>query len=217
MKIEIGNTKPDHFATYWPEQYELFSHFEYACGIPSVLHTITTLKENGKPNVNFNFAASFTGDGDGYFAIVPLMQHSHTYQNIKRSGEFVINFVSKDYYDHCYDTITHNEEDTDELEAGGFHREAAKTVSCPRMQEAFLVLECKLEKELDLSGSGKAALLIGRVNHIAMEEKYAEGIDAKYDDNGFMQIIHAPKNLKTGEGQASAVAVCKVVRVNEEG
>jgi hypothetical protein len=50
-----------------------------------------------------------------------------------------------------------------------------------------------------------------------MEEQYAKGIDAKYDDNGFMHIIHAPKNLKTGEGQASAVAVCKVVRVNEEG
>lgn len=217
MKIEIRNQKPENFITFWPGQYDIFSHFEYACGIPSILHAVTTLKKNGKPNVNFNFAGSFTGDGDGYFAIIPLYRHTHTYKNILRTGEFVINFISKDYFDRCCDTINQNKDDTDEFEAGGFHKEAAKTVACPRMQEAFLTLECVLEKEMDLSGSGRAALIIGRVNHIAMQEEYAEGIDGKYEDNGFMLNIHAPKNLKTGDGKASAVAVCKVVRVNEEG
>jgi hypothetical protein len=48
-------------------------------------------------------------------------------------------------------------------------------------------------------------------------KEYAKGLDSKYDDNGFMLNIHAPKNLKTGEGIPSAVAVCKIVRVNEEG
>ena len=215
MKIEIGANKPENFTTNWPEQYEIFSHFEYACGIPSVLHAVTTLKENNKPNVNFNAWGSFTGDGDGYFAIIPLYRHTHTYKNILRTGEFVINFISKDYFDSCCNTIQQNEEDTDEFEAGGFHKETAKTVACPRMQEAFLTLECKFEKEMELSGQGRTAIVIGRVNHIAMHEEYAAGIDGKYEDSGFMLNIHAPKNLKTGEGKASGVAVCKIVRVNE--
>ena len=49
MKVEIGSRRPEAFKEYWPGQYELFSHFEYACGIPHVLFVITTVKENGKP------------------------------------------------------------------------------------------------------------------------------------------------------------------------
>ena len=74
-------------------------------------------------------------------------------------------------------------------------------------------MECRLEREMDLSGSGRAALVVGRVNHIAVQKEYAKGIDGKYEDNGFMLNIHSPKDLTTGEGTASAVAVCKVARV----
>ena len=216
MKIEMGTQRPEHLQAHWEGQFEIFSHFEFACGIPSVLHAVTTLKENGKPNVNFNFSGSFTGDGDGYFAVIPIQKRSHTYENCLRTGEFVINFISKTYFDACMATIDHNAEETDELAAGGFHSEQAKTVNCPRIQEAFLSLECRLERELDLSGSGRAALLIGRVQQIAVQEDYAKGLDGKYEDDGFMFNLHSPKNLLTGEGQSSAVAVCKVVRVNAE-
>jgi flavin reductase (DIM6/NTAB) family NADH-FMN oxidoreductase RutF len=217
MKVEIGSRKPENFAEYWPGQYEVFSHFEYACGIPSVLHAVTTLKENGQPNVNFNFSGSFTGDGDGFFAVLPLYRHSHTYRNILRTGEFAVNFLGTRYFDACVATIHRNGDEDDEFEAGGFHAERAVTISCPRIAEAFLSLECSLERELDLSGSGRASLVIGRVKHIAAEEQYATGIDAKYGENGFMLNIHAPKNLITGEGKASAVAVMRIARVNEEG
>lgn len=55
MKIEIGDKLPAHFKECWPGQYEVFSHFEYACSIiPHALFAITTLKENGKPNINFH-------------------------------------------------------------------------------------------------------------------------------------------------------------------
>ncbi len=137
MKIEIGTQKPENFEAYWQGQYEIFSHFEFACGIPSVLHAVTTVKENGRSNVNFNFSGCFTGDGDGYYAIIPIYRHTHTYRNILRTGEFVVNFISKDYFDACMTTIDIDDE-TDEFEAGGFQKEQAKTVACPRMQEAFL-------------------------------------------------------------------------------
>ncbi len=217
MKLEIGNRKPENFAEHWPGQYDVFSHFEFAAGIPSVLHAVTTLKENGAPNVNFNFSGCFTGDGDGYFAVIPLYRHSHTYRNILRTGEFVVNFLGKAYFDACMATIQSSGDDADEFEAGGFHQEPSQTVGCPRMREAFLSLECKLERELDLSGSGRAALIIGRVTHIAAEAAYATGIDGKYGEDGFMINIHSPKNLITGAGATSAVAVLRVARVNEEG
>jgi len=218
MKLEIGEQRPEHFKTYWPGQYEVFSHFEYACGIPSVLFAITTLKANGKPNVCFNGWSSFAGSGDGYYVIMPGMSHKgHTYQNILRTGAFVVNFLGKDYFDACAATIEQNAEETDEVKAGGFTQEPAARVDCLRLQEAFLCLECRFEREIRLSESAPSSLLIGRVVHVAAQEAYAKGIDAKYGEDGFMFNIHAPKNLKTGEGKPSAVAVCKIVRVNEEG
>ena len=212
MKIEIGAQKPEHFTTYWDEQYDIFSHFEYACGIPSLLHVITTVKENGRPNVNFNAWGTFSGDGRGFFAILPLMRHTHTYRNIQRTGEFTVGFIGKDYFDACIATIQNNDDDIDEISAGGFTAEPAKTVAVPRLEEAFLSLECRMEKEVEY---GDSTLIIGRVNHIAMLDEFAGAIDGKYEDNGFMLNIHSPKNLITGEGQASAVAVCRVVRINE--
>jgi len=215
MKIEIGEKRPENFVQYWDGQYDIFHHFEYACGIPSILFAITTRKENGNPNVNFSAWSSFSGDGKGFYAIMPgMLHHTHTYKNIMRTKEFVINFINKDYFDNCIETIKQNSDDTDEILAGGFTEEKAMRVDCPRLKEAFLSLECKLEKDIPMTEL--SSIFIGKVVHVAADEHYANGLDAKYEDNGFMLNIHAPKNLKTGEGKPGAVAACKIIRVNEE-
>ena len=216
MKIEIGEKRPDNFKEYWSGQYNIFSHFEYACGIPSILFAITTLKENGKPNVNFSAWSSFSGDGKGFYSVMPgMLHHTHTYKNIMRTKEFVINFINKEYFDNCIETINQNGDETNEILAGGFTEEKAASIDCPRLKEAFLSLECKLEKDIPMTEL--SSIFVGKVIHIAADENYANGLDGKYEDNGFMLNIHAPKNLKTGEGKPSAVAVCKIVKINEEG
>ncbi|HOP10260.1 MAG TPA: flavin reductase [Oscillospiraceae bacterium] len=218
MKIEIGEKRPENFKEYWPGQYDIFSHFEYACGIPSVLYAITTRKENGKPNVNFNGWSSFSSEGKGFYAVMPsMLHHTHTYKNILLTGEFIINFIGKDYYDACIATINDNDDDSDEIAAGGFTEEKAVTMDCPRLKEAFLSLECRFEKEVKLCDDSMTSVIIGKVIHIAVDENYAAGLDEKYGENGFMLYIHAPKNLKTGAGKPSAVSVCKITRVNEDG
>ena len=49
MKVEMGRTFPANFKALYPEEFELFSHFEVTAAIPTVLFAITTWKENGKP------------------------------------------------------------------------------------------------------------------------------------------------------------------------
>lgn len=145
-----------------------------------------------------------------------LFKGGHTYQNILRTGEFVINFLSPNHYDACIATINSNDEDTDEIAAGSFTPEMANTVACPRIAEAFLCIECTLEKEVEIA-KGVSPLLVGKVSHIAAQEEYAKGLDKKYGEQGFMFYIHAPKNLQTGEGKASGLGVMNIVRVLEEG
>lgn len=94
MKIEIGKDFPQYFKPSYPEEFELFSHFEVTAGIPTVLFAITTWKENGKPNICFHSWSCFHGDKTAFFAVMGnLYQHTHTYANIKREKCFCINFL----------------------------------------------------------------------------------------------------------------------------
>ncbi len=216
MKVEIGNSKPDYFRECWPGQYQIFSHFEFAGGVPSVLFLITTLKENGKPNVCLHAWSAFSGDGGGFFAILTgLMQHTHTYKNILRDKEFCINFLAPSYYDSCIKTIEENGENTDEISIGGFTAEPSKVIKPPRIREAFLTYECTLESFADLSGSGINAMIIGRIQHAAVDEGH-NGVTALCGDKGFMINIHSPKDPKNGEGSQSAIASLQVVKLINE-
>ena len=67
MKIELGQEFPGYFQPLYPEEFELFSHFETAAGIPTALFAVTTWKANGKPNVCFHAWGSFHGDKTAFF------------------------------------------------------------------------------------------------------------------------------------------------------
>lgn len=41
MKIEIEKDFPQYFKPAYPEEFELFSHFEVTAGIPTVLFAVT--------------------------------------------------------------------------------------------------------------------------------------------------------------------------------
>ncbi|NLD59445.1 MAG: flavin reductase family protein [Clostridiales bacterium] len=213
MKIEIGKERPSNFPEHWPGQYEVFSHLEYAAGIPHVLFAVTTRKENGKPNVGFHAWSCFQGDAGGFFAILAgICRHTHTYANIRRTGEFCVNFLSEAYYDRLRDTIERNGDDEDEFAAGGFTVEPPTAISAPRIAESFLCLECRLKSISDISGAGISALVVGEVLNIAADEDCALGLDKKYAGEGFMFNIHSPKNLFTGEGERTGVATLEVRR-----
>ncbi|MBS5111572.1 MAG: flavin reductase [Coprobacillus cateniformis] len=206
MKIEIGKDFPKFFKPLYQEEFELFSHFETTAGIPTVLFAITTWKENGKPNVCFHSWSCFHGDKTAFFAVMGnLYQHTHTYTNIQREKCFCINFLPISYYDKLIDTIHQNDLETDEFEVGNFTLSQANVIHAPIIQEAFINMECTLKEVQDLSGAGITAMIIGKVEHISVDEKYAQGYE-RYGKDGFMMLIPAPQNILTGEPNQSAIA-----------
>lgn len=212
MKIEVGATRPEQFQEYWPGQYSVFSHFEFAAGIPQILFAITTRKADGQPNIAFHSWSCFQGGGEsGYFAILAgLSTQNHTYHNIKRTGEFAVNFIAPAYYDAVMKTIQDNS--GDEFAVAGLTQEPSKTIDAPRIAESFLTLECKAEHYLDLAGNGKTMLVAGRVQLLACREEYAHGIDQKYGNDGFMFNVHTPLDLTTGKGNTIGVATLQIDR-----
>lgn len=191
----------------WPGQFDTFSHMEFACSIPQVLFLISTVKDNGKPNLCFHSWSSFGGDAGGYFAVMQNVAHvSHTYENIVREGEFCINFISPDYYSNCIATITNNALYDDEFLAGHFTQEKSLKIKTPRVKQSFLSLECQLACNVDLSRKGINSMIIGRVLHAAIDEKYIEGVDKRFGKEGFMFNIHEPADYATGQLDDTHVA-----------
>lgn len=213
MKLQIGKTFPPHFQAAYPEEFQLFSHFEVTATIPQVLFAITTYKENGLPNVCFHSWSCFHGDCTAFFAVMGgLYQHTHTFANIQRTGVFCLNFLPLSYYDRLVDTIHHNDAQDDEFAVGRFTQDDCHTIAAPAIREAFLNLECTLHSIQDLSGAGMTAMVTGQVQHASVEQSYAEGWEKRCGENGFMLIVPAPQNLVTGAPGQSALANLSVKR-----
>lgn len=211
MKIEIGKEFPGYFKSLYPEEFQLFSPFETTAAVPGALFAITTWKENGKPNVCLHSWSCFHGDKTAFFAVMGnLYQHTHTYANILRERCFCVNFLPISCYDRLTETIFHNEYDSDEFQTGDFTLEEARSIHAPVIREAFLTMECTLRDVQDLSGAGMAAMVIGKVEHMSVEEDYAQGYAKRYGEEGFMMLVPSPQNLVTGEPDLSAIGTVKI-------
>ena len=213
MKLQVGTERPGHFQPGYPEQWDIVSHLECAAGIPQALFAITTRKENGRPNVCFHSWSCFHGDKTAFFAVLGgLFQHTHTYANILREGVFCLNFLPLSAYEGLCKTILYNQEDLDEIQAGGFTLEPAATMDAPCIRESFLQLECTLEEAKDLSWAGITAMVTGRVQQVRLEEAYARELDRRYGPAGFMLLASAPQNLQTGQASPSRILTLNVAR-----
>ena len=213
MKLQVGTERPGHFQPGYPEQWDIVSHLECAAGIPQALFAITTRKENGQPNVCFHSWSCFHGDKTAFFAVLGgLFQHTHTYANILREGVFCLNFLPLSAYEGLCKTILYNQEDLDEIQAGGFTLEPAATMDAPCIRWSCLQLECTLEEAKDLSGAGITAMVTGRVRQVRVEEAYAKELDRRYGPAGFMLLASAPQNLQTGQASPSRILTLNIAR-----
>jgi flavin reductase (DIM6/NTAB) family NADH-FMN oxidoreductase RutF len=170
MKHEIDITQPEYLIEDWPGKYEVFSWLEYIVTVPNPIFIVTTRKSNGAPNANLQSWGLLIGEKGKYSSLLALLDHSHTYDNILREGEWCVGFPSFEYYPQCFETIHCNAPDNDEITGAGFTVEPAKTVKAPRITECSVSLECGLAWHRPLYEDSHWHLFAGRVLHLAMDE-----------------------------------------------
>jgi flavin reductase (DIM6/NTAB) family NADH-FMN oxidoreductase RutF len=170
MKHEIGIVQPEYLIEDWPAKYEVFSWLEYVVTVPNPIFLITTRKANGASNANLHSWGLLTGERGNYSSLLALLDHTHTYANILREGEWCVNFPSFEHYPQCFETIYCNAPDNDEITEAGFTLEPARTVRAPRIAECLVNLECRLEWHRPLYENSRWHVLVGRVLHVAVAE-----------------------------------------------
>jgi len=149
---------------------------------------ITTLHENGVVNAGTFGAYSNVGPRE---IAVAIGMPSHTYQNIKRTGEFVINILSQDRSAALEICGGNTPPDRSELDEAGLSSSPASEVKVPLIAEAVANIECKFWKEIEI---GYHSLVIGKVLCGHLEEEFL-------DKDGSIDVIKAkvPFNIRYPE------------------
>lgn len=88
-------------------------------------------------------------------------------RNVRETGEFVVSVASESLFERINATGTDFPADISEFEAVGLTREPSVTVTPPRVAEAPVAFECRLEHDLEL---GDSTVVIGRVLRAAIDE-----------------------------------------------
>ena len=134
----------------------------------------------------------------------PDGREKHTLKNARATGDFCFNMVTRPVWTQMVDSANGFPEDDSEFAETGLTPIPALRVTAPRVQEAPIHFECKLERVLELRP--KQALMIGEVIHIDVDPAVmADGyIDMRRLDpvgrlNGFFyatlgEILERPFN-----------------------
>jgi flavin reductase (DIM6/NTAB) family NADH-FMN oxidoreductase RutF len=130
--------------------------------------------------VNAGTFGAYSNAGPQEIAIA-IGKPSHTYQNIKRTGEFVINIPRQDQsfvLEICGKSIP---PDQSELDEAGLTTTPASEVAVPLIAEFIANIECKFWKEVEI---GYHSLVIGKVLCGHLEEDLL-------DKDGSIDVIKA--------------------------
>jgi flavin reductase (DIM6/NTAB) family NADH-FMN oxidoreductase RutF len=192
-----------------------FSWMDFVTAIPSPLFVVTTWKPDGKANACLQSWATFTGNKDGFFAILSAVyKQGHLYKTLKDTGVCVLNFPSADVYDRCAATVRNNGWEIDELAASGLTAEPATVVDAPRIVECFLALECEYAWEKALVEGGDHTLICLKVVNVCMDEAHLDETRlGRYGEQGLLYNVHHPLDPETFAGKShDFLAVLQKVR-----
>lgn len=170
MKHYFTHDKPNVLVEDWPGKYETFSWLEFGITVPNPIYMLTTLKEGNIPNANLQSWGLLLGEGKQNHFLMALLKHHHTYANIMRTGEWCVNYLSKEHIEQANATIIHNGERTDELAASGLTALPSRMIKTPTVAESKVALECVLKWERALVEDSPWRLICGEIVQVAMED-----------------------------------------------
>lgn len=109
---------------------------------------------------------------------VSVRPERHSYQLIKKYGEFVINLTTKAMARATDWCGVKSGRDLDKWAATGLHPQPGQVVKAPAVVESPLSIECKVVQILEL---GSHHAFIAEVVHIAADRRYLDSATGKFD------------------------------------
>lgn len=178
------------------EVYKLLT----ASVVPRPIAWVSTVNAQGQPNLApfsfFNAVCSLPPT----ILFCPGIRASDigqkdTYQNIRATGEFVVNFVTESLAEAMNITAADVPPEVNEFERAGLTPEMSKIVRAPRVKESPIHFECKLNQIVTISEEpGGGHIVIGTVVQMHFD-------DSIYREGNYIDILaYKPVGRLTGSG-----------------
>lgn len=121
---------------------------------PKLITIVTTLDTEGRVNAApYSHIMQYDVMQKQPRIYLGFRNTSHTFQNIRDTGEFVINCPSVSHLKDMMETARFHPEGVNELEHTSFTQIPSKRVKPPTIAECKQVLECTVDKVVDLDAS----------------------------------------------------------------
>jgi flavin reductase (DIM6/NTAB) family NADH-FMN oxidoreductase RutF len=153
--------------------------------VPRPIAWVSTVDTDGNPNLApFSY---FTAASDNPPTIIFCSgirsadgEPKDTFNNIKATGEYVINFVNEATAEAMNITATEVPSDINEFERAGLTAVPSKMINVPYVQESPISFECKLSQIVTISDKpGGGHIIIGEIIYMHFD-------DAVYQDGHYI-------------------------------
>lgn len=159
-----------------------------SCLVPRPIGWISTLKADGRVNLAPYSQFALLGFDPGYVGFSgsvhpPDFRRKDSVELAERNGEFVYNMATRAHVDAVNASSQITDADTSELEACGLSTAPSVCIQTPRVAQAPVALECRVQQVLKLPGLTPASdhwLVIGRVVGVHIDDAVI-GPDGKLD------------------------------------
>ncbi len=128
-----------------------------------------------------------------------------TLQNIRETGEFVLNLAGADMADKVIPTARHTPPDEDEFDTAGLEVRPSRKINAPGIAGCYSWMECELVKEYE---EKKFVLLLGRVLLL-------EVLGDVLDEEGALDVAKAKPLQMTGGKKSMNYCTAKVLGRND--
>jgi flavin reductase (DIM6/NTAB) family NADH-FMN oxidoreductase RutF len=128
---------------------------------------LLTSRAEGKDNIiTLDWHAPLSFDPMMYAVSIGKTKYSS--ELVRKSKVFVVNFMSKDFEKEILFCGRHSGKNFDKFKEAGLEKEEAESIDCPRIKQALGYLECKIEKEIEVSDH---FLFIAKVQKAELKRK----------------------------------------------
>ncbi len=157
------------------------------CVVPRPIAWVSTLNTEGQPNLApFSFFNAVCSNPPTLMFVCSVRGtdagQKDTYNNVKATGEFVVNFVTESLAEQMNITATEFPADVNEFAAAGLTPAPSMLVKPPRVAESPIHFECQLNQIVTIGDEiGGGHIVIGTILHIHCD-------DSVYLSNNYIDI-----------------------------
>lgn len=133
---------------------------------------IGTISKEGKTNLAIFSSVIHVGANPPLmgFLMRPVSVDRHTYNNIKETGYFTINYINKEIYKQAHQTSARYDKDVSEFDACKLTPQFTEAVKAPYVKESKIKIGCSFVEEQEIKSNG-TIFMVGEILEIILPDE----------------------------------------------